>query len=98
MNGLDAAWVTLGIFLLACGALPALLAMREERRRPRGTRLFHESAEGLPPLAWAGTAQVQHPGWTPAWAGAAFAIPPAHAARRKSARPAHPPAPDTSAG
>ena len=92
MSNLDAAWATLGVFLLACGALPAVLATLEERRRPRTARLFHEPADGLPSLAWTYPA--------PAWAGAgtAFVIPPVRAARRRSARPARPSAPDTSAG
>lgn len=51
MADLDMAWMGLGLFLLACGGLPAVMAYAaERRRRPHGTpALFQEEVHAAPP-------------------------------------------------
>jgi hypothetical protein len=59
MHDLDLSWLGFGLFLLACGLVPAALAWRDARREaaPPATRLFHESARmpSLPRLSWTAT-------------------------------------------
>ena len=48
----DMAWLALGAVFLACGAVPAIMALAAERRRApeaRGFALRHECAGGLAP-------------------------------------------------
>lgn len=44
---MDMIWMTLGLFFLACGAVPAMLALRADRQQATTPRIAHEAARGL---------------------------------------------------
>lgn len=54
MVDLDMSWMVLGLFLLACGGLPAILAHLSEKRDRHGAAgavpvLFHEAVQAAGP-------------------------------------------------
>ncbi|MDN3568363.1 hypothetical protein QWZ14_28625 [Paeniroseomonas aquatica] len=44
---MDTTWMTLGLFLLGCGAVPAVLALLEDHRQGRTPRIAQEATGGL---------------------------------------------------
>lgn len=49
MANLDTTWLLLDLVFLACGAVPALLALRSEREQQAVPRIVHERPLGLSP-------------------------------------------------
>ena len=49
MADFDTTWLLLNLLLLACGAVPAVLALRAERTPQASSRIAHEQPQGLSP-------------------------------------------------
>lgn len=58
MADFDTTWLLLNLVLLACGAVPAVMALRAERAQQALARITHEQPQGLSPEQFRRSATV----------------------------------------
>lgn len=65
MADFDITWLLLNLVLLACGAVPAVLALRSDRTPQASSRITHEQPQGLSPAQFRRSAalveRMRHP-------------------------------------
>lgn len=58
MADIDTTWLLLNLVLLACGAIPAVMALRADRAPQASSRNAHEQPQGLSPAQFRRSAAV----------------------------------------
>ena len=58
MADFDTTWLLLNLVLLACGAVPAVLALRADCTQQALSRIVHEQPQGLSPAQFRRSATV----------------------------------------